>query len=183
MDARMKVANELKKEIRRALGGYPKVTKVEVLGLENEGLMIAVRYHTTDVVKLYLNKAGYAVMSVVVNSGGWITKTTADRINAVLFHLRTGFAVRFTYKRDSSVRGVYGIPRQMGDTLHDQKFTLTSMWTAGDDPKGTGKTGMLRTEMPFEDGMTFKRRGKEFVLTTPNKAKQKKTSKVVFTER
>jgi len=181
MDARMKVANELKKEIRRSLGNYPKETKVEVLGLENEGLMIAVRYHTTDVVKLYLNKAGYAVMSVVVNSGGWITKTTADRINAVLFHLRTGFAVRFTYKRKAFTPGT--MPRQMGDNLCDQKLTLTSMWTAGDDPKGTGKTGMLRTEMPFEDGMTFKRKGKGFVLTTPSKAKQKKTSKVVFTER
>jgi len=165
MDARMKVANELKKEIRRALGGYPKVTKVEVLGLENEGLMIAVRYHTTDVVKLYLNKAGYAVMSVVVNSGGWITKTTADRINAVLFHLRTGFAVRFTYKRKAFTPGT--MPRQMGDNLYDQKFTLV----------GQG------IEMPFEDGMTFKRGRDGFKLTHPGKAAQKRLAKVVVAKR
>lgn len=165
MDTAMKNAVELKREIRRALGNYPKVTKVEVLGLEGEGLMIAVRYHTTDVVKLYLNKAGYAVLSVVVTSGGWISKTTAERINAVLRHLKTGFFVRFTYKRQTFVRGTMG--RQMGDSLYDQKFTLV----------GQG------IEMPFEDGMTFKRSRDGFKLTYPGKAAQKRLAKVVPAEK
>lgn len=151
MDTAKKNAVELKREVRRALGSYPKVTKVRVEDLECEGLMVAVRYHETDVVKLYLNKAGNGVASAVLNSGGWISKTTAERMNAVLHFLGAGFFVRFTYKRTKFV--FTGAPREMGDTLYDQKFTLV----------GQG------ISMPFEDGMTFKRKGAEFVLAKPKK--------------
>jgi hypothetical protein len=151
-------AKELSKRVKAAMGDYPRATKVRVVGLECEVPMIAVRYHETDVVKLYLDKTGSEVVSVVLNSGGWLSKTTAERMNAALRFLETGFFVRFTYKRTKFV--FTGAPRQMGDSLHDQKFTVV----------GNG------AKVPFEDGMTFKRGREGFKLSTPSKAKQKRVA-------
>lgn len=182
MKTQMQNANEIRKQIRRSMGNYPRATKVEILDCEGS-LMIAVRYHETDVARCYLSDDGSKVKSIVLASGGWLSKTTAERMNSVLRCLATKYYVRFTYKRSTAHRGVFGLPRQMGDTLYDQKFTLVTRWAEGVDPEGTGAAGMLRTELPFEENMCVTRKRSGWVLERPSKAAQKKLAKVVFAKR
>jgi hypothetical protein len=184
MDKARENAKEIQQGVKHSLGNYPRATTVRIVDLECGGVMVAVRYHETDVAKLFLSKDGSRVLTAVFDSGGWISKTTAERIDSVLRFLNVEYRMHFSFKRDSSVRGVYGVPRQMGDTLYDQKFEIVTLWTEMDDPKGSGAVGLGRTEIPFEDGMTLKANapGKGYRLTVPSKAKQKKLAKVAFSK-
>lgn len=157
----IKNAKELCKAIRRSLGNYPRATKVTLLECEG-ALMIAVRYHDTDVVRCFLDDTGSKVLSVVLDSGGWATATTRDRMNAVLRFL--------------------GAEHSIVHSRKDSLFTVVTRWEEGDDPKGTGAKGLLRTELPFEDQMCLTRKGKRFVIERPTKAEQKKLTKVVFSK-
>lgn len=182
----IKNAKALCKEIRRSLGNYPKATKVR-LDDGDCGLVIAVRYHTTDVVRCFLDDTGSKVLSVVLDSGGWESKTTAERMESVLRFLETGYLV--CHKRPST-KGVpafeftpYGVRHPRHELTYGKgTLTLVTPWTEGDDPKGTGAKGMLRTELPFEDQMCLTRKGKRFVVERPTKAEQRKLAKVVFSK-
>ena len=159
-----KNVNEIKKAVRKSLGSSPRATVVRVAEGDTS-LAIHVIYHETIVVRLVLNPQGTRVEKVVLNSGGWLTKTTADRMNAVLRLLGINRSVRHTYKRIPF--NCISLPRSMGDSITDQKFTLVTHGENGIDPEGSGAPGLLRIESPFVDGGTFIRKGSQFVFSRP----------------
>ena len=67
-----------------------------------DGETIAVRYHKTDVVTYKADG------KIILNSGGWQTVTTKERLNA--------FSPLGVYQR----RGVWLVSRYLGDGVHDE---------------------------------------------------------------